>query len=99
MYKLLISILFVLITFLISTSNINAGWVNGYYRRNGTYVPGYYRSSPNGLRYDNYSFKGGSLFNNSYFNSLRNYNYNWYRPSYLYQSDYWTGYNFYRWNR
>ncbi len=29
--------------------------VRGYYRRNGTYVQPYYRSSPNNTVYDNYS--------------------------------------------
>lgn len=29
-------------------------WVNGYYKKDGTYVQGHYRSSPNQYRYDNY---------------------------------------------
>ena len=33
-------------------------YVNGYYRNNGTYVQPYYRSSPNGNPYDNYSTRG-----------------------------------------
>lgn len=33
-------------------------YVNGYYRSNGTYVQPYYRSSPNGNPYDNYSTRG-----------------------------------------
>jgi hypothetical protein len=33
-------------------------WVNGYYRKNGTYVQGYWRSDPNGNPYDNWSFPG-----------------------------------------
>lgn len=35
-------------------------YVNGYTRSNGTYVQGYYRSSPNGTVQDNYSYKGNS---------------------------------------
>jgi hypothetical protein len=33
-------------------------YVNGYFKKDGTYVPGYYRSSPNGTNLDNYSTKG-----------------------------------------
>ena len=33
-------------------------YVNGYYRSSGTYVQPYYRSSPNGNPYDNYSTRG-----------------------------------------
>ncbi len=33
-------------------------WVNGYTKRDGTYVPGYYRTNPNGTTSDNYSHKG-----------------------------------------
>ena len=35
-----------------------ADYVNGHYRKDGTYVNGYHRSSPNGNPYDNYSTKG-----------------------------------------
>jgi len=34
--------------------------VNGYYRKNGTYVKPHYRSSPNASQYDNYSYKGNT---------------------------------------
>jgi len=33
-------------------------WVNGYYRKNGTYVMGHWRSSPDGNPYNNWSFPG-----------------------------------------
>lgn len=33
-------------------------WVNGYYRKNGTYVQGHYRSSSNDTASDNWSTKG-----------------------------------------
>jgi hypothetical protein len=33
-------------------------WVNGYYRKDGTYVQGYHRSSPDGNPYNNYSTRG-----------------------------------------
>lgn len=35
-------------------------YVNGYYRKDGTYVQPHYRSSPNGSAYDNYSTKGNT---------------------------------------
>jgi len=35
----------------------SAGYVNGYYRSNGTYVSGHYRSAPNQYKFDNYSYK------------------------------------------
>jgi len=35
-----------------------ADYVNGYTRKNGTYVAGYNRSSPNSTQYDNYSTQG-----------------------------------------
>jgi len=33
-------------------------WVNGYYRKNGTYVKGYWRSDPDNTDRNNYSTKG-----------------------------------------
>lgn len=35
-------------------------WVNGYYRSNGTYVKGHYRSSPDSSPYNNYSYPGNT---------------------------------------
>lgn len=35
-------------------------WVDGYYRNNGTYVRGHYRSSPDGNPYTNWSFPGNT---------------------------------------
>ncbi len=47
----LISILLFIVVFI----GISFGeWVNGYFRKDGTYVPGYWRSSPNQNRWDNY---------------------------------------------
>lgn len=36
----------------------NAEWVNGYIKRDGTYVQGYHRSDSDGSIYNNYSTKG-----------------------------------------
>lgn len=33
-------------------------WVNGYYRADGTYVSGHYRSCPNGSTRDNWTTRG-----------------------------------------
>lgn len=35
--------------------NPNNNFVDGYYKSDGTYVPGHYRTNPNGTVYDNYS--------------------------------------------
>jgi hypothetical protein len=41
--------------------------VKGYYRSNGTYVQPHVRSNPNGLKYDNYSYKPSQgLYNPTY---------------------------------
>ncbi|MCT4574777.1 MAG: hypothetical protein OIF36_02180 [Alphaproteobacteria bacterium] len=32
--------------------------VNGYYRSNGTYVAPHYRSNPDGIKSNNYSYRG-----------------------------------------
>lgn len=78
MKKFLLTILSILFFFV---------WVNGYFRSNGTYVQGHYRSRPNAYRYDNYSYNGGSWYNRSYYYPTRNYSYRWYTPSY-YDNDY-----------
>jgi len=46
--------------FIISMSSylMASNYVNSYVKRDGTYVQGHYRSSPNSSRYDNYSTKG-----------------------------------------
>ncbi|MCD6149804.1 hypothetical protein J7J13_03415 [bacterium] len=36
----------------------HAGWVSGYFRDNGTYVNGYYKTEPNYYKWDNYSWDG-----------------------------------------
>ena len=37
-----------------------AGSVNGYYRKNGTYVAPHYRSDPNNTVRDNYTYDGNT---------------------------------------
>lgn len=36
--------------------------VKGYFRKNGTYVHSYYRSSPDGFKYNNFSTKGNIIY-------------------------------------
>ena len=53
--------LFLFISFLFATANSFAQtstYVSGYTNSNGTYVQGYYRSTPNDTRNDNYSTVG-----------------------------------------
>ena len=91
--KRLFFILLFVIGFGVSMSTAEAGYVNGYYKSNGTYVNGYYRSDANGLLYDNYSYDGGSLYNSSYYDS--SYSSDWRTPAWQTQDDYWTGYDYY----
>lgn len=46
-------ILAVSVLLLLATS-VSAEWVNGYYRKDGTYVQGYQRSERNSTKTDNY---------------------------------------------
>ena len=57
MKKILVSAIFVLF----SLSPVLADtWVNGYYKSNGTYVQGHYRSSPDSYKNNNWSTSGNS---------------------------------------
>ena len=45
-----------------------AGYTNWYFKRNGTFVGWYYKTTPNEYRYDNYSYKQSQdVFNESYY--------------------------------
>jgi hypothetical protein len=65
----------VIVALVILPSVAFAGHVNGYSRRDGTYVQGYERSNPNQTVRDNYSYSGntnpytGSQGSNRYHNS------------------------------
>ena len=48
----------VLFVMLACSSVVCAEYVHGYYKKNGTYVNGYNRSSANDTVKDNYSYKG-----------------------------------------
>lgn len=42
----------------VTLSQADAEYVDGYYRKDGTYVAPHYRSNPNGTATDNYSYQG-----------------------------------------
>lgn len=44
----------------LSTQVLADQYVNGYLRKDGTYVDGHFKSEPNQYKYDNYSTKGNS---------------------------------------
>lgn len=93
MKKLLTLLLFLILVLTFTPTIIKAGYVRGYTRSNGTYVQPYYRSNPNGLRYDNYSYTPRQP---SYNSSYGQYNtYKWNTPSWNTQSDYWSGRSYY----
>ena len=55
-----VAILALTLVFLTASPKVEAysSRVRGYYRSSGTYVQPYYRTNPNRVRYDNYSYKG-----------------------------------------
>jgi len=54
-YQALTVLLFLLVSVNMAFAQV---YVNGYYRSDGTYVKGHYRTSPDGNPYNNYSFPG-----------------------------------------
>lgn len=69
-------------------SDAFAGAVDGYFRKNGTYVQPHYRSNPNNTPIDNYNFKGnknpynGKPGTNYYRDNPKSPYYNPYRSNY-----------------
>lgn len=55
MKKIIISMFFFVISLSLTMAQT---WVNGYYKSDGTYVPGHFRSNSNNTTLDNYSTKG-----------------------------------------
>lgn len=61
-------------------SILYAPWVSGYYRKDGTYVSGYWRTEPNEYKWDNKSFESWDSpyltdwYNKSWFSSEETYN-------------------------
>jgi len=52
-----LTIVLIGLIFVINISSAQT-WVNGYYKSNGTYVTGHYRTNPDGNPYNNYSYPG-----------------------------------------
>ena len=87
-YVLLILLLVVSISVFI-VQQVDAGYVRGYFRKDGTYVNGYYRTNPDSSPYNNYSYPGNynpntgktstgnpsTYLNNYYNNSSSGYSY------------------------
>lgn len=63
----------------VSTSAIAADYVQGYTRRDGTYVAPHYRSEPNSTKLDNYSSQGNFNPYTGQSGTVNNYN-NPYNP-------------------
>lgn len=56
--------------------------VDGYYRKNGTYVAPHTRSAPNAYQWDNKSYTPSQpAYNESYSQPTKNYSNDWYTPS------------------
>lgn len=55
--KRLLLFLFAIVAFAAVNAQVNSQshWVDGYYKSDGTYVPGHYRTNPNNTVRDNYS--------------------------------------------
>ena len=51
-------IIYALVLLSLSVSANADQWVNGYVKRDGTYVDGHFKSDANGYKFDNYSTKG-----------------------------------------
>lgn len=61
MKKLLSGLLLAVFALLLPLQSVFADvWVNGYTRKDGTYVQGHYRSSPDGNPYNNWSYPGNT---------------------------------------
>jgi hypothetical protein len=90
--------LMVLISFL-TASLAEAGWVQGYYRQDGTYVQPHYRTNPDGNPYNNYSFPGNYNANTGRITpgNPNTYLDRYYNPSYPgLNSPSYSPYNYYR---
>lgn len=66
--------------------------VSGYYRSDGTYVRPHVRSNPNGLLYDNYSWRPSQGLYNSTYGARGSY---WDTPTYITDPDYYEGQSLY----
>jgi hypothetical protein len=73
-------------------------WINGYYRNDGTYVEGHYRTSPNNYTWDNLYSDGVDMDGDGYGAGTPNSLYDW-DSNGIYDGFYNYGsYNTYDWN-
>lgn len=92
--KKLFLLCFILVSFLLIGLSEVSAYVNvkGYYRKDGTYVNGYVRSNPNGVKYDNYGYKPSQgLYNDTYGTRGSE----WDTPTYITDPDYYIGKSIY----
>ncbi len=91
--KKVLCLLCMVLTMFITTVSIADAYVSvkGYYKSNGTYVAPHVRSNPNGLKSDNYSYKGGEIYNKSY-GTKGTY---WDTPTYITDPNYYEGKSLY----
>ena len=95
--KLIVGFMLLVFMFLTVANTVSATYVRGYHQNNGTYVQPHYRSNPNGLRYDNYSYQPSQgRYNDTYYDN--SYSPSWRTPSWETQDDYFQGLNSYRYN-
>jgi hypothetical protein len=59
MRKFVLCVVFTLVITLFASS-VQAGYVKGYYRRDGTYIRPHYRSNPDGVKWNNYGSPSSS---------------------------------------
>ena len=79
-FSLLLGLFTIGFGLLVNTNQVHAGYVNGYYRSNGTYVNGYYRNTP--------SYNTYTPSYNSYTPSYNTRNYPSYSGGLKYQDGY-----------
>ena len=95
--KLLVLFLMVSLFLQLTSQSYAYVSVKGYYRSNGTYVKPYVRSNPNGIKYDNYGYSGGTKYNKSYYST--DHSNDWYQPSYNTDTNYYYGKSLYNSNQ
>ena len=86
--SLLLLVVFLVGSFIVSGYADAYVNVNGYYRKDGTYVRPHVRSDPNGLKYDNYGWKpSDGLYNETYGERGSD----WDTPTFITDPDYYEG--------
>lgn len=58
MKRIILALVIVIAFFIVAEAFANDTYVNPYFRKDGTYVPGHHRSTPDGNKMNNYSTQG-----------------------------------------